>query len=225
MYTVSRKEYGKLVSKIARDSSENVEDDIRTKKAVDLLKGNLILDLGCSKGEISSYIKRKLNANVIGADFSEEALKEARKRGIECYNIDIENPLPKNWANKFDAVLLSEVIEHVFDTDFVIKEIKKILKPNGILVITTPNTCRLPYRGLMVLGYAPRSACEYRATGKEAGHIRSFDIHRIRILLEENGFKVEKIKGDLINFLLFKSKYLADIFPNLANSFVVKAVK
>jgi len=220
---MNRKEYGKAVAVIARAPGSELE--IRDVKAVDMLEGSLILDVGCGDGTLSKYIQERLKAKVIGIDFSPEVLKLAKKKKIECYEIDVEEGLPRKWKNKFDSVLMAEVLEHVFDTDFVIEEIKKVVKLGGNLVITVPNTCRLPYRFLMFFGYAPRFTTEYRASGKEPGHIRAFDIHRIKTLLSDHGFKIEKIQGDVINFLFFESKFLANIFPNLANSLIVKTKK
>lgn len=219
---MERKDYGKLVAIKARANSKLENRDI---KALNFLCGKLILDVGCGSGVLSSHIQKNLNAKVIGVDFSPAALKVAKSKGIECYKIDIEEGLPDKWKDKFDSVIISEVLEHIFDTDFVIEQIKKVLKPDGILVLTIPNICRLPYRGLMMFGYAPRFAVEYRATGKEAGHIRAFDIHRIKNLLEDHKFKIEKINGDVVNFMIFKSSFLANIFPNLANTLILKARK
>jgi methionine biosynthesis protein MetW len=218
---MERKEYGKMVALVAR---KNETLEIRDLKAIEMLEGSLVLDVGCGTGILAEYIKKNKKMKVIGLDFSPKALEKARERGIECYEMDIEEGLPNRWKNKFDSILMSEVLEHIFDTDFVIEELKKVLKLNGVLVITVPNAYRITYRGLMLFGYAPRCV-EYRARGKEAGHIRAFDTHRIKKLLIDHKFRIEKIIGSEINFVLFKTQCFTTLFPNLADSLIVKARK
>jgi 2-polyprenyl-3-methyl-5-hydroxy-6-metoxy-1,4-benzoquinol methylase len=218
---MKRKEYEKIVAPRAR---KNEILQIRDLKAIEMLEGNLILDVGCGTGILAKYIEKNKKMKVIGIDFSPKALEKARESGVECYEIDIEKGLPKRWRNKFDSILMSEVLEHIFDTDFVIDELKKVLRPEGILVLTVPNACRITYRGLMLFGYAPR-CIEYRARGEEVGHIRAFDIHRIKKLLIDHKFRIEKIVGSEINFVLFKTQCFTTLFPNLADSLIVKARK
>jgi 2-polyprenyl-3-methyl-5-hydroxy-6-metoxy-1,4-benzoquinol methylase len=218
---MKRKEYEKIVAPRAR---KNEILQIRDLKAIEMLEGNLILDVGCGTGILAKYIEKNKKMKVIGIDFSPKALEKARESGVECYEIDIEKGLPKRWRNKFDSILMSEVLEHIFDTDFVIDELKKVLRPEGILVLTVPNACRITYRGLMLFGYAPR-CIEYRARGEEVGHIRAFGIHRIKKLLIDHKFRIEKIVGSEINFVLFKTQCFTTLFPNLADSLIVKARK
>jgi SAM-dependent methyltransferase len=101
-----------------------------------------------------------------------------------------------------DAVLLIEVIEHLVDPDTAVLAIKKILKSNGVLILTTPNLSSLVNRLTLLLGYVPfnyevstrrafgRPAPEYR-DGQMVGHLRLFTFGAIKEFLEYHGFRVE----------------------------------
>ncbi len=99
------------------------------------------LDLGCGGGLISESISR-LGGNVTGIDFVKKNIEIAKhhsikkKLKINYLNADIEN---FNLENKFDVIILFEVLEHLNDWKSFLLKIKKNLKKNGIIVISTIN--------------------------------------------------------------------------------------
>jgi 2-polyprenyl-3-methyl-5-hydroxy-6-metoxy-1,4-benzoquinol methylase len=54
-----------------------------------------------------------------------------------------------------NVIIASEIIEHVFNTDFFIEELKRILKPIGIIILTTPNMHSATNRLLFLMGKFP----------------------------------------------------------------------
>tara|TARA_Y100000034_G_scaffold88576_1_gene106338 strand:- start:3532 stop:4221 length:690 start_codon:yes stop_codon:yes gene_type:complete len=104
------------------------------------LKGKKILDLGCGTGRNSIKIARK-GAKVIGIDFSKDMLKIAKNKA-EKLNLDIkfdeQNFLKKiKFKSKtFDGIICNLVFGHIKNTLPIIKEMKRVLKNNGIIVIT-----------------------------------------------------------------------------------------
>lgn len=100
-------------------------------------KGNNILDVGCGCAPITSMAAS--HNKVIGVDLSESALHEASRNNIDCVAGNIEEQFP--FADKtFDYVVLTEVIEHIFDPVFLLKEIHRVLKDKGIIICSVPNT-------------------------------------------------------------------------------------
>lgn len=103
-------------------------------------EGGSILDFGCGKGEIIGAIK-KLNpsARYSGADVSSAALDYASKKYPDVAFVKIEDggPLPYE-DNSFDFIFTSEVIEHVYDTENAFKEIARVLRPGGSILLTCP---------------------------------------------------------------------------------------
>ncbi len=87
-----------------------------------------ILDLGCGTGMLASYLKKKL----IGIDLSFEMCKLAKQEKVVCGDVDF---LP--FKDKiFSSVLSFTVLQNLPKADLVIKEIKRVAKPNGLLVLT-----------------------------------------------------------------------------------------
>lgn len=103
-----------------------------------------LLDVGCGGGLISVPMA-KIGFDVEGIDASEKnimvAHAHAKKNNIK--NLDyhftsVENHAPKN-ANKYDVILALEVLEHVVEIENFIYSLKQMLKPGGVLIISTIN--------------------------------------------------------------------------------------
>lgn len=98
-------------------------------------KRNKILDVGCGTGITLKCLERYGLA--IGVDLSEEALKFCRLRGHKKLCLADSKNLPFK-INSFDIVNASNLLEHLDDDDIALQEFFRILKPNGILVVTVP---------------------------------------------------------------------------------------
>ena len=115
----------------------------------------LTLDIGCGEGRKSS-IFTQLASDIVGLDISLEELGEARKRGIKVMLADALH-LPFR-DNCFEAVLCFHVIEHLRKSAQALKEIRRILKNSGLLLLTTPNSRRITNKiGLLFCGGKPGS--------------------------------------------------------------------
>ena len=100
-----------------------------------------VLDVGCGAGLVSEGIA-KLGADVTGIDFIEENIKNARKHANQeklKINYMVKNFEKENLKNKYDVIVIFEVLEHLEDWKLFLKKIKLNLKPNGILIISTIN--------------------------------------------------------------------------------------
>ncbi len=180
---------------IARWIERKIVEDTRRKIGREAKKINgRILDLGC--GEKGSF--NYGNLEVIGADKSKEKLKQLKIR--KKVVADAEKRLP--FKNKeFDAVIFSGVIQYLKNYEKSIREINRILKSNGKLILATVNRESL-FRKLGVIKKEPK---------KEAGEHRIFSKREIKDLLERYGFQIKKVKGadfitmpkDLSSNLLF----------------------
>src|SRR3989339_710039 len=110
-------------------------------KHLDSIQGKTVLDLGCGDGALTSFICQK-GAKVIGLDNQELGLKFAKEflksQGLEAELIlasVYETTLPDGSV---DFVVASEVIEHVAEPNKLLKEAKRVLKPGGAIIISTP---------------------------------------------------------------------------------------
>ena len=100
-----------------------------------------ILDIGCGGGLLSEPMCR-LGANVVGIDASEKNIEvakfHAKKNNLK---IDYKVAAPEKLKTKlkFDVILNMEIVEHVEDLNFFIKESSKLLRKNGLMFVATLN--------------------------------------------------------------------------------------
>ena len=120
---------------------ENIINNFNLENKEKPLKKIEILDVGCGGGLLSEPMYR-LGANVTGIDASETNIKiaklHARKNKL---NIKYLTSSPENFKirNKFDVILNMEIVEHVNDINFFIKQSSKFLKKNGTMYVATLN--------------------------------------------------------------------------------------
>ena len=184
-----------------------------------------ILSVACSVGIYESVLVKN-GYEVHGIDGAKNALQEAEKRGLLIKTGDVNKPLPYHNAT-FDCVFAGDVIEHLFLVKPFLNEISRVLKPNGIFVVTTPNLAALNDRIRFLFGASPRNVApihEYLYL-----HIRPFTFKSLRDTLQNNGFKVEDFKSNIVELYIgkhsLKSRTLAKLFPELGLTLVIKARK
>lgn len=110
----------------------------------EIKKNDVVLDLGCGNS-IHSIKIAKTCKEIIAVDYDINQLnigqslsKEKNINNIKFIQNNLENKLPfKNYC--FDKVLCLDVLEHLSNRDRCLKEIRRILKPNGIVFISVPN--------------------------------------------------------------------------------------
>jgi ubiquinone/menaquinone biosynthesis C-methylase UbiE len=109
-----------------------------TLKILGNVKGKKILDIGCGTGIYAKILSRK-GARVCGIDISEEMIKIAKKENpkIEFKIGDIEKLPYKN--KEFDIILAALVLEYLPSWDRSLKEVRRVLKKNGIFVFSMGN--------------------------------------------------------------------------------------
>jgi SAM-dependent methyltransferase len=105
-----------------------------------------VLDFGCGPGHIWDHIRRRgVPWRYTGLDFSADSVAALQRRAAGETGFEgavVASGLPCSLpSGHFDAVLLFEVVEHLTDDrlEGTIQEIRRLLKPGGLLVVTTPN--------------------------------------------------------------------------------------
>lgn len=135
------------------------------------LGGKSILDVGCGGGILTESLASK-GASVTGIDMAELSLEVARMHLHESgLDIDYQLSTVEDYAEqneaRFDIVTCLEMLEHVPDPDSVISAATRLLKPDGLLFLSTinrnPKSFALAILGAeYVLGLLPRGTHEYR---------------------------------------------------------------
>lgn len=187
-----------------------------------------VLDIGCADGFISSYFISN-NTKVFGLDTSKSNVVKANKRGIKTIVGDASEELPFS-SEIFDIVLMGELIEHIFDPDFLLEEANRILKSDGTLILTFPNLSSLANRLRILFGY-DLMHFDVSLKNRHGGHIRCFNAYNIKKVLNSNNFLVKKIYGSSVSINPFKRTnsnfglILGKIFPRLGDLLIVEAQK
>jgi 2-polyprenyl-3-methyl-5-hydroxy-6-metoxy-1,4-benzoquinol methylase len=98
--------------------------------------GGRLLEVGCGSGATLHAMQQR-GWQVTGLDFDANAVANARSKGLDVHHGQLaDQAFPDN---SFDAVVMSHVIEHVPNPRQLLIECRRILKPNGTLVVLTPN--------------------------------------------------------------------------------------
>ena len=180
-----------------------------------------ILDVGCGTGYLGREIKKLGENKVIGIDISAKAIEEAKKVLDEVFILNIEKDELPFTVSTFDIVILTDVLEHLYNPEAVLLKLRKYLKKNGFLIITVPNFSFIRTRFKVLFGNF-----EYQDKGLlERGHIRFFTKKTLLKLLEKTEFKIlkfEPIYHARFTKLRISIKVISTLF---ATQFAVKAKK
>lgn len=198
-------------------------------RLVDPTQKSRTLDIGCSGGkEVIKITKRINKPQIWGIDIDNHSISLAKKVGIKTIKYNIENGLPLK-SNFFDLVIANQIIEHVLDVDQLIKEIKRVLKPNGYLLVSTENLSSWHNLTALFLGWQafsqhisylknignPLRMAKYTNYDKSGMHIKIFTPRGLRELLELYGFEIEEFYGaGYYPFTSYLSQILSKIDAN-----------
>ena len=197
-----------------------------------------LLDCGCGGGEFTlEFVKKIGTSKVYGIEIDKKAAGEAKRKGVKVYNEDLNKKLPLR-SSFVDVIIANQVIEHLYDTDTFVKEIYRILKPKGYIIVSTNNLASWHNIFALFIGRQPfpSDICSNPSIGKlfalwagDTGffsHLRIFTYYGLRELFEYYGFKVEKIVGDgYYPFLGIVSKILSFIDKKHSVYLTMKASK
>jgi SAM-dependent methyltransferase len=141
-----------------------------------------------AKLEDGKWLHSRLAAvaeSIVGLDLSAEGVAWAKAQGFEAHAVDAQSPddIAALGLDPADVVVAGEIIEHLDAPGPFLRAMRSLLKPDGLLVVTTPNA----YRVLNFL--APASGSELIHPDHTAWH----SPHTLRNLLARNGWEVEGI--------------------------------
>ena len=182
------------------------------------LKGLSVLDIGCGGGLLSEPMAR-LGATVTGVDASARNIAvaglHAGKQALEIdYRQGTAEALAKGDA-RFDIVLALEIVEHVADVDLFLKSCGRLVKPGGLLFLSTLNRTAKAWALAIagaeyVLGWLPRGTHDWKkflkpseaVRGLEAGGITTKEIVGVVYSPLSRAWSLNKTDLD-VNFMLF----------------------
>jgi 2-polyprenyl-3-methyl-5-hydroxy-6-metoxy-1,4-benzoquinol methylase len=186
-----------------REEMGNLEINLQFLDESDLLRAPMkVIELGCGTGSLCEALHQKGIA-IAGCDVSPVAIDHGREKYPHLH-LSVVNAEQLPWENEtFDAVLSFDVLEHLFNPDKHLEEIRRILKPGGYYLFQTPNKLvNAVYETMKCRSLAWR---QYHPSLHFAGPLRK--------RLSRNGFDVRFVKMNTINAFTLKK---LESYPRLA---------
>ena len=181
------------------------------------LRSGWFLDVGyCPDGFADSMVEQGWRC--VGLDFWQQP-SDQRIHGLRA---DVEEGLPFR-SGIFDVVMAGEILEHLVDEKGFLKECHRVLRPQGTLIITTPNLGFGVSRLRVLCGRQPWAAEEY--------HLRLHTVSSLQMVLRHCDFKLVHLSA---THLLYSRRrhptgwlfeLLADFFPTWGANLIVAARK
>jgi SAM-dependent methyltransferase len=173
--------------------------------------GRKLFEVGCGTGDFLSFAVEN-GFNVVGTEPSKEAAQRAVSRNLNVRNLSLEKFAAQCGDDKYDVIVLINVLEHVPNAIGTLQECKRLLTPNGIICIRVPN-----------------DFSELQAAAKEKlrsdpwwiavpDHINYFNFASLRNVFDRLGFDTVYAQGDfpMELFLLMGENYIGS--PEIGSS-------
>ena len=136
-----------------------------------LVEGKTMFDVGCGSGRLSKMLLER-GFSVVAIDTDAKAVEIAKKKGVTAYVSDI---CGWNGEEKFDCIILGDVLEHIEDDEAALRQVHGMLTPNGCIVVNVP-----AYQAL------------FSMHDVALGHKRRYSNRELKSKLRDSGFKIEK---------------------------------
>lgn len=164
-----------------------------------------ILDVGCGWGDFLTVCRDK-NIDYLGIDESPEAIDICKKKGLNCRTSPLTPSLFQEGTQGWSAITMFQLIEHIKNPLPLLQSAKKLLKKNGVILITTPNNDS-PIRKLMGARWSVYNT---------KSHFVFYNKKNLKLLLEKAGFQKIEVKIDSPRFLSL-GYIFSRLFPKSVN--------
>jgi len=179
-----------------------------------------ILDIACGDGRVAEELI-KIGHEVYGIDISEKAVKLANEKGVKAELANVENYQPEQ---KFDLVIATDILEHLFEPLEILKKMKKWLTENGKIIVNMPNHFDLRNRlrilfGKSIVHWSHKNLME----GWNYAHIRFLTLREFKEMIKKADFYIAKEQYNFMSGGLIPSRFtpkfirktLLKLSPNL----------
>jgi SAM-dependent methyltransferase len=184
-------------------------------------KSGEILEIGSAPYHLT-YVLSKLDYPVTGIDIDPTRFKEfINKHNLHIIKCDIEKQSLPFEDNKFLFIIFNEIFEHLrIDPITTLKEINRILHPDGFLLLTTPNLYSIQNILSFLKGRGfdnPYKQFEQLHKVGHMGHVRLYSVKQVHEFLNNTGFEV--VETNRKSYLPLKGLYVPlnivrSVFPN-----------
>ncbi|SEH07140.1 class I SAM-dependent methyltransferase [Candidatus Venteria ishoeyi] len=176
-----------------------------------------ILDIGCWQGNLGKALISTIQCQVDGIDIAANALETAKNNGYRhIYLKDLNNFNADLIFEKYDIIILGDILEHLLYPEKIIHQLHKLLNKNGKVIISLPNIAFIYYRLSHLFGL-----WEYKETGvMDKTHLHFYTLSSMNEMFLRNRLKLIRHEGFIgiknwpffIRFILSK---LSKIWPQM----------
>lgn len=184
-----------------------------------LNKNQMFLDLGCGTGTDTIAASQKVKT-AIGLDISKKSIKtaaqqleKAKTKNVSFQKHDLNKKLPFD-SDTFDVVLASDVLEHLERREFALRELRKVLKDKGLLLLVTdnPNTSWKKKQKKHGMFYYADSDHKYEYSKEEILELlkkHSFEVLKIDVVTYDTPFKgfIDLVGGISLSLYRYFSRW------------------
>ena len=144
-----------------------------------------VLDVGCGTGELGRVVKQRLGCELVGLTHSRAEAERASEHLDRVLVCDL-NEFAPDGLGRFDCVICSHVLEHLYRPERLLRALAQSLAPGGVLVVALPNVLHWRQRFEFL-----RGRFRYEDGGlMDRTHYRFYDWATARALLAEGGYRV-----------------------------------
>ncbi len=183
---------------------------------IDLIKDKYVAEMGCGHGYISAAISCEVK-ELDGFDVDEIAIKKAKdlrdKYSIRNLNFFLFDGYNTNKpTNSYDVVISADVLEHVPDPKKYLNECYRVLRDNGLLILTTPNGLIAKKNERIIKSHSPYHITEFTPSELEklitSSNFKMLKTYR-KVNIVNNGYRLTSYKEFIYKFLPSKLINLA----------------
>jgi SAM-dependent methyltransferase len=178
---------------LARDIRDRIYENEGNAPLLELApaRAGRALDCGCGAGA-NARILRSRGWEVTGVTLSPGERDRALAHCTRIVLADLEQPLPDPVGGGYDLVLLSHVLEHLLHPERLLEDLKRVLAPDGVVLVALPNLLFYPIRLRLLLG-----RFEYERDGiLDETHVRFYSFASGAALLERSGLRVLEARAE-----------------------------
>jgi SAM-dependent methyltransferase len=215
----------------------------------------LLLDCGCGDGSYSQSVGHLLGTSqVYGVELNAGQARAAQDNGVRILRADVNQAIPLR-SNSIDTLITFNVLEHLVETQCFLRELYRVLRPGGLLLLNTPNLASWHNIAALVLGVQPFSGPNITsmtesdvpivrrmhrrvyglpeeqaeldtAEPERHRHIVVVAYRSLRRAMQQAGFQIDYARGyGYYPFPPFLAWLLSGIDPSHAHHLVIKARK
>ena len=172
----------------------DIEDDSAPSRVVRMVgDGKRVLELGAGPGSISRVLRDTFNCHVTALEIDDEVITHLKTACDRVYRADLNDVTwPENLKDEdeFDVIVVTDVLEHLYDPWRVLGQLRGLLREGGHIVASIPHA---GYNGM--LASLLDENLEYRENGLlDRGHIRFFGIKNMQALFDDAGLTIEDVE-------------------------------